>query len=96
MPNETSPSPELIDSSATTEGHNDTTIKDTTEEHPSAFQKLMQNILTASNPLPHWHKTKMKVTFRDNKGVVHRGILVQKFDNRYSINIRQSKHLKPL
>lgn len=55
-------SSELVNTSETTADPQTETVDKDPHDNPSEFQKLMQNIITASNPLPYWHKTKMKVT----------------------------------
>ena len=89
------PSPELISTdSLQTNQHK--TNHDETLKHNSLLDNDITNTMSKLDikPTLHtWLKTKIKVSFRDNNGIVHRGVLAQKSLHRWSLIIRKSKRL---
>ena len=43
--------------------------------------------------IPTWIKTNIKVSFRDNNGIIHRGVLTLKSLHKWSLIIRKSKRV---
>lgn len=61
------------------------------KQDKTAFQELMTSIISNHNPVPHWIKHRVKVSYRDNKGQLHRGVLEQTSSTHFTITIRKSK-----
>ena len=43
------------------------------------------------SPLPHWLRPRIKVSFKDKNGIVHRGVMEQRSQFQWTITIRKSK-----
>ena len=81
---------------STTEDHTIPNTDDDPATIPStttSFENLISQLKQNKTNIPHWMRHTIKVTYKDNKNVVHRGVLSKNTPHTWILTIRYSKRL---